>query len=192
MSMNEPCHRCGGSGNDPEHDGPCSECWAVNSKAREYDVVGDGLYAKLCRLFDKRAEQLHHVPGAYTHQLALVAAEFTRQQIITLQNAIRKHRDQRGDDRCWMDDEELYAVLPEGYTPPERDGAVELKNCERFIASRQNPKTEYVSPERMAWDEAERIITELEFGDPVTKGIAIARFRKAKGDPDPVIAAIEL
>lgn len=71
-----------------------------------------------------------------------------RQEVSALQSAIRKHRDQRGDDRCWMDDEELYIVLPEGYTPPPRDTAVELKNCERFIASRQNPKTEYVSPER--------------------------------------------
>lgn len=65
-----------------------------------------------------------------------------------LLQAIRKHRDQRGDDRCWMDDEELYAALPEGYTPPARDTAVMLKHCERFIVCRENPKTEYVSPER--------------------------------------------
>jgi hypothetical protein len=71
-----------------------------------------------------------------------------RMENVRLQDAIRRHRDQRGDDRCWMDDEELYAVLPEGYTPPARDTAVELKNCERFIASRRNPTTEYVSPER--------------------------------------------
>lgn len=61
--------------------------------------------------------------------------------------AIRKHRDYRGDHRCWMDDEELYKVLPEGYTPPARDSAVEIKNCERFISCRQNPATVYVSPE---------------------------------------------
>lgn len=144
----EPCHRCGGTGNDPEHDGPCSECWAVNSAHREYDAVGDGFYARLCELFDNRADQLHHVPGAYTHQLALVAAAFVRREVFVLQAAIRKHRDQHGDDRCWRDDEELYSVLPEGYTPRARDTAVELKNCERFIANRQNPKTEYVSPER--------------------------------------------
>lgn len=71
-----------------------------------------------------------------------------RHEIGRLRDAIRKHRDYRGDDRCFLDDEELYAILPEGYTPRERDSAVELKNCERFIASRQNPKTEYVSPER--------------------------------------------
>lgn len=62
--------------------------------------------------------------------------------------AIRTHRDQRGDDRCWMDDEVLYASLPEGYTPPERDSAVMLEHCRRFITCRQNPATTYVSPER--------------------------------------------
>jgi hypothetical protein len=78
-----------------------------------------------------------------------------------LQAAVREHRDARGDDRCWKDDEELYAALPEGYTPPERDTSVQLAMCERYIASRQHPATEYVSPER----EIERLqkrINELE------------------------------
>jgi len=66
--------------------------------------------------------------------------------------AIRRHRDQRGDDRCWMDDEVLYKALPEGYTPPLRDSAVELKNCQRFIDCRNNPATTYISPERMIED----------------------------------------
>ena len=65
-----------------------------------------------------------------------------------LEAAIRKHRDQRGDDRCWLDDEELYKVLPEGYNTPSRDTAVELDNCRKFIECRGNPGTEYISPER--------------------------------------------
>jgi hypothetical protein len=65
-----------------------------------------------------------------------------------LEGAVRRHRDQRGDDRCWMDDEELYRALPEGYTPPARDSAVELKLCEQYIACRHNPATQYVSPQR--------------------------------------------
>jgi hypothetical protein len=65
-----------------------------------------------------------------------------------LRAAIRTHRDQRGDDRCWLDDEELYRALPEGHTPPARDSAVELALCEKFIACRHNPATEYVSPQR--------------------------------------------
>lgn len=62
--------------------------------------------------------------------------------------AIRKHRDQKGDDRCWMDDEELYKILLEGYVPPERDSCVELEFCKKFIATRHNPGTSYISPER--------------------------------------------
>lgn len=65
-----------------------------------------------------------------------------------LLDAIRWHRDQRGDDRCWLDDEQLYMLLPEGYLPPLREVAVELANCERYLRLRRNPKTEYVSPQR--------------------------------------------
>lgn len=69
------------------------------------------------------------------------------EEIDRLRAAIRKHRDFRGDSRCWLDDEELYKTLPEGYTPPLRDAPVELENCKRYIAYRHNPKTEYVSPD---------------------------------------------
>lgn len=69
-------------------------------------------------------------------------------ELATLQAAIRKHRDFRGDDRCWEDDVELYKTLPEGYEAPASDTAVELSNCQRFIECRQNPSTEYVSPQR--------------------------------------------
>jgi len=68
--------------------------------------------------------------------------------ISTLENAIRNHRDQRGDDRCWQDDETLYSVLPEGYTPPARDSEVELGLCQKFIDTRHNPRTTYISPQR--------------------------------------------
>lgn len=65
--------------------------------------------------------------------------------------AIRKHRDQRGDDRCWLDDRELYTALPEGldgadlrlHCPEEM-----LANCKRYIAARHDPSQEYVSPQR--------------------------------------------
>ena len=78
--------------------------------------------------------------------VALVT-EYER-RIAILENAIRKHRDERGDDRCWMDDAVLYKTLPEGFTPPVRDSSVELKMCEQYIACRHNPATEYVSPQR--------------------------------------------
>lgn len=73
-----------------------------------------------------------------------------------LQTAIRKHRDQRGDNRCWLDDHDLYSVLPEGYMPPKEDTCVELERCKAFIASRHDPSIKYVSPqERIEQLEAE-------------------------------------
>lgn len=61
--------------------------------------------------------------------------------------AIRKHRDYRGDDRCHLDDAELYSALPEGDTRPAEEVAVTPENCLNFIACRQQGRT-YVSPQR--------------------------------------------
>lgn len=60
--------------------------------------------------------------------------------------AIRRHRDYRGDDRCYQDDGELYKVLPEGDTRPPREVAVTLENCYKYITCRQQGR-EYVSPQ---------------------------------------------
>lgn len=65
-----------------------------------------------------------------------------------LRAAIREHRDARGDDRCWRDDDVLYAVLPGGYLPRECDTTVELDRCRQYIENRQHPLTAYVSPQR--------------------------------------------
>lgn len=60
-------------------------------------------------------------------------------RIAQLETAIQKHRDQRGDDRCWLDDLELYAVLGDGaeadLTLPPREEF--LGNCARFFECRQ-------------------------------------------------------
>lgn len=60
-------------------------------------------------------------------------------RIAELEAAIRKHRDQRGDDRCWLDDLDLYAVLgdtqkPEFQLPPR---LTFLQNCSRYWECRQ-------------------------------------------------------
>lgn len=73
------------------------------------------------------------------------------ERIAELEAAIRKHRDQRGDDRCWLDDRELYAVLPEGVGNADLhldEPAEMLENCKRFISSRRDPNQPYVSPQR--------------------------------------------
>jgi hypothetical protein len=66
--------------------------------------------------------------------------EKLKEEIEKLRNAIRQHRDERGHDRCWMDDDRLYSVLPEGNEgvdtklPPRE---CFLKNCEKFYENRQ-------------------------------------------------------
>ena len=70
------------------------------------------------------------------------------ERIAEVENAIRKHRDFRGDDRCYEDDAELYGVLPEGFSPPSCDTEIDLNQCAKYKACRQNPATEYVSPQR--------------------------------------------
>lgn len=64
-----------------------------------------------------------------------------------LRNAIRLHRDQRGDDRCWMDDQALYDVLPEKVKGNAQSSPEEmLTQCKKFIERRHNPTQEYLSP----------------------------------------------
>lgn len=65
--------------------------------------------------------------------------------------AIRKHRDEKGDDRCWLDDVELYRALPEGAVEVDlrlHEPEAMLANCRRFIANRHDPSVPYVSPQR--------------------------------------------
>jgi hypothetical protein len=60
-------------------------------------------------------------------------------RITILENAIRKHRDQKADDRCWMDDAELYAALGDGNVGDNGcigDPVAMLENCKRFIQHR--------------------------------------------------------
>lgn len=63
-------------------------------------------------------------------------------EVIRLRTSIRAHRDEKGHDRCWLDDVELYGILPEGTfgvdlaLPPKDEF---IKNCERYHAHRQDP-----------------------------------------------------
>lgn len=62
----------------------------------------------------------------------------TRFEVVRLRNAIREHRAQKADDRCWLDDVELYSALCDGQMPDPRvgDKAAMLANCSRFIERR--------------------------------------------------------
>ena len=61
--------------------------------------------------------------------------------------AIRQHRDERGDDRCWIDDKKLYnRTIGAGQVntalPPFEEM---MNNCKRFFSSRQDPEHVYVT-----------------------------------------------
>ncbi len=68
------------------------------------------------------------------------------ERIKELEAAIRKHRDQRGDDRCWIDDLDLYRNL-EDTRPGELDITLPpkcefLQSCERYWTQRQHVRNE--------------------------------------------------
>jgi len=68
--------------------------------------------------------------------------EQLKEEVLKLRGAIRYHRDQKGDDRCWVDDLRLYELMPEGaegYDPTLPPEDVFLENCKRFCRSRQTP-----------------------------------------------------
>lgn len=67
-----------------------------------------------------------------------------------LKAAVVLHHAQRGDDRCWLDDAELYKAAGLGPAKtglPQRD--VFLANCARFHDTRQAPADPYVTVEQM-------------------------------------------
>jgi len=76
-----------------------------------------------------------HVP-CMTHRLADTRAEKDR-----LLEAVKDHHQQKADDRCWMDDNKLYAAagLPVADVTIESCSAM-LKNCERFVELRMLSK----------------------------------------------------
>lgn len=56
-----------------------------------------------------------------------------------LHNAIRHHRDQTGDNRCWLDDYDLYALLPEGLNGVDLKCLTReqmLKGCHQYVDCR--------------------------------------------------------
>ena len=77
--------------------------------------------------------------------LDMMNANELKNEVVRLRNAIREHRNQRGDDRCWMDDHVLYMNLPEkdsGITTlPAKEEFLNncARYCERFWTLRQKP-----------------------------------------------------
>ena len=89
-------------------------------------------------------------------------------EVKRLTDAIKLHHSKRGDDRCWMDDENLYAAvgLKPVYTllPPRKEFLESCaRYCERFHITRQHPTDleTGASPYRMTIAEMEAEIIRL-------------------------------
>ncbi len=103
--------------------------------------------AEIGRLQAELAEEKRRDANAEVVRLATLERMEQRQKELEaeaarLRDAIRKHRDQRGDDRCWLDDQDLYMALgPESINAntalPPRDQF--LESCRRFWDQRQAP-----------------------------------------------------
>ena len=78
-----------------------------------------------------------------------------REELVALRNAVRLHREERGHDRCWIDDGRLYGALPEqkgavSQLPPWSEFQA---NCRRFWELRQcgsSPASSGTSEEKQA------------------------------------------
>jgi len=71
-----------------------------------------------------------------------VSHDYLKNEVLKLRVAIRNHRDQRGDDRCWMDDVALYKNLPEGVANADLSLLSDeqfRRNCDLFIKNRKCP-----------------------------------------------------
>lgn len=89
-----------------------------------------------------------------------------KSEIIRLRAAIRKHRDEKAHDRCWLDDQELYQTLPEAdpgdlALPPKEEF---IENCHRYWEHRRDPSVTFIRQKDldrvlgpMSVEEAERI-----------------------------------
>jgi hypothetical protein len=80
-----------------------------------------------------------HVPASLAEEAATKIRSLTG-DVDQLKAAIRHHRDQRRDERCWLDDMELYKVLGEPVDAadlalPPRDEF--LESCRRYWQQRQ-------------------------------------------------------
>lgn len=87
-----------------------------------------------------------------------------RAGLALLRAAVREHRDQKGMDRCWIDDCDLYKALGEPFDkerfyPPKE---VWMENCEKFFNARvSNKDYDSIWPELESLREDARTLEKL-------------------------------
>jgi hypothetical protein len=77
--------------------------------------------------------------------------------IIALRNAIRDHRDAKGDDRCWLDDYKLWAVLHDSLPIPCLTLESAMARCREFYNNRRadqaDPIPDFAISDSRFWDD---------------------------------------
>jgi hypothetical protein len=86
-------------------------------------------------------------------------------EVDRLKGAIRKHRDAHGDDRCWIDDLELYRIIGDGDVDPSSlklpSKCEFLESCSRFWSQRQHPADRSIDPHCMTIAQLEAEVDRL-------------------------------
>ncbi len=92
-----------------------------------------------------------------------------RERILELRNGIRYHRDQKGDDRCWLDDFLVWEnVSGKDITelPTYEEG---MKRCRNYFALRSARTLDEIPanaiPDTTQWDEDLNIMDNEQLGD---------------------------
>jgi hypothetical protein len=87
--------------------------------------------------------------------------EAAERRVEELTSAIRKHRDQKGDDRCWLDDLDLYSTMDDASYDSQLPPKCEfLESCSRYWNQRQTMMDK--SADRPTIKQLENRIAELE------------------------------
>lgn len=112
------------------------------------------------------------------------------QSIIECRHAIREHRDAKGDDRCWLDDYKIWALIPGSFEapaePPPFEQAMDM--CTAFYHLRRaksaDPMPEGAVTDRQQWDKDLEAMSDEQLAEELVRiHTVIRRHRDAAGDP---------
>lgn len=114
----------------------------------------------------------------------------TDQQIRVCRQAIRRHRDAKGDDRCWLDDYRVWACIPDSPEMPSAPPPIEqaMEKCRAFYKLRSAKSPDFPGEDaildRHHWDDDLQYMDEDEKQEELVRlQTAILRHRDAAGNP---------
>lgn len=109
-----------------------------------------------------------------------------RDDIKRLRHAIRLHRDQRGDDRCWLDDLRLWKLLPDTVLDDTAIPDDAMDRCRAYYRNRRADAADPIPPEavrdRKRWnDDLDGMSTNRGREELRRLTAAVARHRDVEG-----------